>query len=69
MLKTEKEIVEECNSLARCFYGMQGYKVPDDFKFYNDHHPMEIRCWDMAVLAYNHIQGTDIEDCLNILEE
>lgn len=64
-VKTEREIVEACNGLARTFYGMQGCKVPDGFKFYEAHHPAEVACWQMAVAAYDHIEGTDVEDCLD----
>ncbi len=68
-MKTEQQIVEDCNALARQFYKMQGCKVPDDFKFYEAHHPMEVRCWNMAVLAYDHIEGTDVDDCLSHVED
>ena len=66
--KTERQIVNECNELARKFYNMQDCEVPDDFKFYKAHHPMEVGCWNMAVAAYDHIEGTDVEDCLNVLD-
>ena len=67
-MKTEKEIVDQCNQLARLFYEMHGCEVPDDFKFYDAHHPTETGCWNMAVAAYSHIEGTDVEDCLNAIE-
>ncbi len=63
-MKAEQQIVDDCNALARQFYKMQGCEVPDDFKFYEAHHPMEVGCWNMAVLAYDHIEGTDVEDAL-----
>lgn len=67
--KTEREIVDDCNKLARLYYAMQGCEVPDDFKFYEANHPMEVGCWNMAVAAYDHIEGTDVEDCLSALED
>lgn len=63
--KTPQQIVDECNDLARTFYAMHGNVVPNDFKFYQAHHPQEVGCWEMAVAAYEHIDGTDVEDCLN----
>lgn len=68
-MKTEQEIVDDCNQLARAFYEMQGYQVPDDFKFYKARHPAEVGVWNMAVLAYEHIEGTDVEDCLRCLDD
>lgn len=62
--KTPKQIVDECNELARKFYAMHRYEVPDGYKFYLANHPQEVGCWEMAVIAYEHIEGTDVEDCL-----
>ncbi|MBA4132942.1 MAG: hypothetical protein C0519_16160 [Hyphomicrobium sp.] len=66
---TAEEIVKKANRLARIFYQMQGYEVSDDFKFYRAHHPAEVGCWNMAVVAFDEIEGTDVEDCLAQLEE
>ena len=62
--KTVADIVREGNSLARLFYGSMGYVVPDDYKFYEATHPQEVGCWNQAVIAYEHIEGTDLEDCV-----
>lgn len=69
MAKTAKEIVDEANALARKFYEMSGCEVPDDFKFYRAHHPAEVGCWNEAVVAFEVIAGTDVEDCLMQVEE
>lgn len=66
--KSERELVEECNQLARAYYKMLGCEVNDDFKFYEAHHPAEVNCWNMAVMAYDHIRSTDIENCLIEIE-
>ncbi len=68
-MKTDREIVDECNALARSFYKMQGCEVPDGFKFYEATHPMEAGCWNMAVLAYDHIEGTDVDSALSGIED
>lgn len=67
-MEHEQRIVEQCNALARQFYSMQGYVVGDDYKFYKATHPQEVGMWNMAVLAYDHIEGTDVEDALNQIE-
>ena len=63
-MKTAQQIVDDCNALARSFYEMHGNEVDDDFKFYEAHHPQEVSMWNLAVHAYDHIEGTDVEDCL-----
>lgn len=62
--KTEQQIVDECNKLAHTFYRMYGNQRPEDFKFYSATHPMEAGMWAMAVVAYDHIEGTDVEQAL-----
>lgn len=67
-MKTDQQIVDGANALARRFYKMQGCEVPDGFKFYEAHHPAEVACWVMAVAAYDHIESTDVEDALAGIE-
>lgn len=64
-----RKLIADANALAREFYAMQGCEVSDDFKFYEAHHPAEIACWEMAVLAYEHISATAVDDCLACLED
>ena len=66
--RTDQEIVDQTNALARKFYEMQGYKVPDDFKFYLAHHPQEVAAWDMAVTAQLELTDTDADDALRNVE-
>jgi len=63
-IKTVAEIVKDGNALARSFYAAMGKVVADDYKFYEATHPEEYGCWIQAVIAYDHIEGTDLEDCL-----
>ncbi len=67
--RSHQQIVDDCNTLARKFYQQLGYEVAVDFKFYTAHHPAEKSCWNMAVLAYDTIQGTDVENALDELEQ
>lgn len=68
-MKSDQELVDACNELARLFYASIGCEVPDDFKFYKAHHPAEVGCWNQAMMAYEHIEGTDIDQALMNLED
>jgi hypothetical protein len=67
--RSDQQIVDECNALARQFYKMQGCEQSADFKFYEATHPAEAGCWNMAALAYDHIEGTEVDECLRELAE
>lgn len=67
--RTEEEIVDRANELARKFYAGMGYAVPDNFKFYESSHPQEWLCWDMAVVAFAMIEGTDVKQALEHVED
>jgi len=64
MAWTNRKLIRKCNALARTFYKMQGYEVPKSFKLYESTHPHEQGCWNMAVAAYEHIKGVDVDDAL-----
>jgi hypothetical protein len=64
-----EKIISECNALARAFYSAHGYEVPEDYRFDQALHPQERSMWDLAVIAYDHIEGTDIEEILAEMEE
>ena len=66
---TLRELVENCNKLARKFYLMHNCQVGDNFKFYNATHPHEVLCWEMAKEAYLQINGTCVDDVLDDLED
>lgn len=67
--KTEQEIVDEANRLARLFYQSFGYKSPEGFRFDQSEHPQEAGMWNLAAIAYEHIEGTDINNALHEIEE
>ena len=62
--KTDRQIIDEANELAREFYRQEGYGVTDGFKFYESDHPRAIKAWNMAVIAYEFLTGTDLTDVL-----
>lgn len=67
-MRTEQQIVDDANKLARELYGLMGYTVPEGYRFDRAHHPHEQSCWRMACVAYEMIEGTDVEDALGQLE-
>lgn len=69
MSKSNTEIVLACNALARKFYLAMGCQVPNDYKFWEARHPQEAGCWAMAVLSYEEIEGTDVQDALTMMED
>lgn len=69
MSKTDKQVVTDCNELARKFYLMLGCQVEEATQFQSAIHPTEQLMWRMAVMAYEFIEGTDVESALDSLEE
>lgn len=67
--RSDAEIVSDANELARLFYGSQGYQVEEGYCFDNATHPHERGCWNLAVIAYEFIEGTPVQDALDSLEE
>lgn len=67
--RTEEMIVADANRLAKIFYGLLGYTVKDGYRFDQARHPQEQAMWKMAVIAYENIEGTDVEDALAQIEE
>jgi len=63
--KTDKQIAKEGNELARKFYECMGYVVPEGYRFDQAGHPQEIAMWNMAVIAYEHINGTDLQSAVD----
>ena len=66
--KTPKQIVDDANELARSIYRAMGYEVEKGYRFDRAHHPQEKGMWNIAVLAYDHIEGTDLESVLDEIE-
>lgn len=60
--RTDKEIIEQTNELARTFYSMLGYTVPTGYKFFEVKHPMEHFCWLAACEAQLVLTKTDVQD-------
>lgn len=69
MSRTNLEIVQQTKELASRFYGMMGYMQGADYDWQGSQHPQERLCWEMACEAQDLLTETDVEDCLNDLED
>lgn len=65
----EMECVNRCNELARQFYKMHGYEVPEAYRFDQATHPQELGMWNLAAAAYYWIDGTDVQEILRNLKD
>lgn len=64
--RTDQEIVDETDDLARELAKFGGYEL--DGKFYNSPSPRAINYWNMACLAQEKLTATDPKDALTNLE-
>jgi hypothetical protein len=65
----EQYIVLQANELARKFYELRGYCVPPGYRFDQSTHPHELEAWNQAVVAYDFIEGTDVLNALDNIDE
>jgi hypothetical protein len=63
MTRTDSEIWEQTQELARKFYSLMGCEVPKGFRFDLSRHPQEKMCWCMASIAQQELTSTDPQDC------
>lgn len=63
-----QKIVDRANELARIFYEAHGYEVPKGYRFDKAHHPQEAGMWNLAVMAFAFIDGTNVDDALSEVE-
>ena len=67
--RTDREIVDQTNELARRFARLQGFEAPGGHKFYDGgggHTPCP---WLLACIAQEFLTGTDPDDALSNLGE
>ncbi|WP_241608922.1 hypothetical protein [Rosenbergiella australiborealis] len=63
------EIVNQAIELANKFYQQHGYVSREGFKFWQSPHPQERLMFDMACAAFDLLQGTELMDIVNELED
>lgn len=68
-MKTDQQVIDDCNELASKFCDVFGYEVDGEHEFHLSPNPQMAMMWDLAVTAYEFIEGTDVENALDELEE
>lgn len=68
--RTDLEIVEQTNDLARLFYRIhdRGGGVEKGYRFDLSEHPQEQQCWKMACVAQELLTETDVTVAIDNLE-
>jgi len=69
MNRSEQEIVDQTNALARELYAIRGYVVPEGYRFDRATHPHEQQAWRGACAAQMMLTATDPNDALSNLGE
>ncbi len=71
-MRSDEQIINQTNAIARIIYSGMGYTVSDEFKFYTEtknRHPHEVNCWNSACKIQELMTSTDPNDALCNLEE
>lgn len=66
-MRTDQQIVDETNALARHILAEiigTGYEAPPDYKFYEADNPRGLKAWDQAVKVMEMLTHTDANDAL-----
>ncbi len=69
MSRTDEQIVEQTNELARVLYRIRGYEVPEGYRFDRATHPHEREAWAGACEAQRLLTCTDPQDALENIGE
>jgi hypothetical protein len=67
--KRREKIVADANALAAKFYLQFDCQASAGYKFYEATHPQEVLVWNMACVAYGHINEVDVHAILEELQE
>lgn len=59
---TSDRILAEANALAREAYRLMGYVAREGYRFDKARGPREQLCWRFAVVAYDHLAATEIDE-------
>lgn len=68
-MRTDQEIIDQTNSLARTLYALRGYTVRPGYRFDLATHPHEVEAWRGACEAQILLTDTDPHDALDEVEE
>jgi hypothetical protein len=67
--RTDQQIVDQTNALARELYRLRGYTVEEGYRFDKATHPHEREAWRGACIAQELLTETEVENALMELEE
>lgn len=67
--RTDQEVIDQTNELARELYRIRGYIRPRGYRFDKATHPHEVESWSGACEAQRMLTLTDPDDALMELEE
>ena len=67
-MRTDQEILDQTNELARTLYFIRGYVVKEGYRFDLAVHPHEREAWAGACAAQELLTNTDANDVANNLE-
>lgn len=68
-LRSDQEIIDETNQLARTLYRIRGYNVGVGYRFDLATHPYEVEAWRGACAAQMMLTDTDPQDALDELND
>ncbi len=68
-MRTDQQIVDQTNELARRLYAIRGYETMPGYRFDQATHPHEQEAWEGACEAQRMLTGTDPNDALANLDE
>lgn len=69
MSRTNQEIVDQTNAIARIIYSHDGYEVPNGYRFDKATHPQETSAWSAACDIQLYMTQTDPNDALQEIED
>jgi alpha-D-ribose 1-methylphosphonate 5-phosphate C-P lyase len=65
--RTDQQIVDQTNQLARRLYALRGYTVREGYRFDEATHPHEVEAWQGACAAQLLLTHTDPNEALDNL--
>lgn len=69
IMRTDQEIIDQTNVLARSLYAIRGYAVREGYRFDSATHPHEVEAWRGACEAQMLLTDTDPRDALDEIEK
>jgi hypothetical protein len=68
-MRSDQEILDQTNALARTLYGLRGYVTPLGHRFDAASHPHEVEAWRGACEAQILLTDTDPLDAIEGIDE